>query len=123
MFLYRGSSGCEILWKEIEHQHITLVEQSAEHSPAELILNARAFRRPRSSAAPATGPPPPPSGDAAGVPDDGGASGAGAAVVVEAAAFEQEEVEVGEFLIKLSLPSGACSRELAQLLQGLSGSS
>lgn len=99
------------------------MEQSAEHSPAELILNARAFRRPRHSAAPATGPPPPLSGHAAGVPDDGGENGAAAAIVVEAAAYEQEEVEVGEFLIKLSLPSGGCSRELAQLLQGLSGNS
>ncbi|CBN76641.1 conserved unknown protein [Ectocarpus siliculosus] len=41
VFLYRGGSGCETLWKQIDHQDITLVEQSAEHAPAELILNVR----------------------------------------------------------------------------------
>lgn len=58
VFLYRGGSGCEKLWKQIEHQDITLVEQSAEHAPAELILNARAYSRPRravfSSSTPST---------------------------------------------------------------------
>ncbi|CAM9126322.1 unnamed protein product, partial [Choristocarpus tenellus] len=47
IFLYRGASGCEKLWMQIEHSDITLVEQGAEHVPAELILNTRAVRRPR----------------------------------------------------------------------------
>lgn len=101
--MYRGGSGCESLWKQIEHQHITLVEQSAEHAPAELILNAREFRRPR-FADPLTV-----------------ASMASSAAGGEVEAPDSDEEE-GGLLMKLSLPSSACSRELAQLLQGLSDS-
>lgn len=115
VFLYRGGSGCETLWKQIDHQHITLVEQSAEHSPAELILNARAFRCPRRLATPSLLATPPASNNAAAV---------GAGTMAAAVAHEQEEADVvGGLLIKLSLPSSSCSRELARLLQGLSNNS
>lgn len=115
MFLYRGGSGCETLWKQIEHQHITLVEQSAEHAPAELILNARAYRRPRSNSGPGVG--------AAGTASAVGVAAValtGTAAGGVAATGEAEEVQVGGLLMKLSLPSSACCWELAQLLHGLS---
>lgn len=121
VFLYRGGSGCETLWKQIEHQHITLVEQSAENAPAELILNARAFRRPRSflgaPVARSTSDETAVVGTSA--PAPGGDSG-GRAGGVDATGFEQDDGEVGGFLMKLSLPNSACCRELAQLLQSLS---
>lgn len=115
MFLYRGGSGCEKLWKQIEHQHITLVEQSAEHAPAELILNARAYRRPRSNN----------NAPAVGVAGTVGSVGVAAVAMIGVAAggvppTVQAEVQVGGLLMKLSLPSRTCCRELAQLLHGLS---
>lgn len=134
VFLYRGGSGCEELWKQIEHQDITLIEQSAEHAPAELILNARAYRRPRSasssSAAAAAAAAARTTTQAnSASPAVAGAATNAAAVTSDttvvpgrsAAALEAEEVAVGGLLIKLSLPSSAWCRELAQLLHGLSG--
>lgn len=132
VFLYRGGSGCEELWKQIEHQDITLIEQSAEHAPAELILNARAYRRPRSasssSAVAAAAARTTTQANSATPAVAGAAANAATAtsdtVVVpgrSGAALEAEEVAVGGLLIKLSLPSSAWCRELAQLLHGLSG--
>lgn len=128
VFLYRGGSGCEELLKQIEHQDITLIEQSAEHAPAELILNARAYRRPRSvssspaatTRAPAQAASATPAVAAAAL---NAATGTADTVVPgrSASALEAEEVAVGGLLIKLSLPSSAWCRELAQLLHGLSG--
>lgn len=112
--MYKGGSGCETLWKQIEHQHITLVEQSADHAPAELILNAIAFRRPRvegSAMAPSNYRASPTATVATGVVPGGGGA---------AAVLEDNEAEVGGLLMKLSLPSSACSHALAQLLQSLS---
>lgn len=128
VFLYRGGSGCEELWKQIEHQDITLIEQSAEHAPAELILNARAYRRPRSaSSSPAATTRAPRQANSPAPPTTAAAANAAAGTantVVSgrnASALEAEEVAVGGLLIKLSLPSSAWCRELAQLLHGLSG--
>lgn len=114
------------------------MEQGAEHAPAELILNARAYRRPRNvtspTAAAAPAPPPPPTigsatprpliamtaastaSDVARVGAVAGGGGGGGGVVT----LDVEEVEVGGLLMKLALPNSACCRELAQLLHGLS---
>ncbi|CAM9850977.1 unnamed protein product, partial [Discosporangium mesarthrocarpum] len=118
IFLYRGTSGCEKLWKQIEHTDITLVEQGAEHAPAELILNARAVRRPHhpimgTAAASATAYHP-----VEGQELEGGERTMSVNSVGE---LSREEVEVGSLLIKLTVPSSSCSGELARLLQGLSG--
>lgn len=124
--MYRGGSGCEKLWKQIDHEDITLIEQSAEHPSAEVILNARAYRRSRSgsspSAAMAAAAAAPASATAATTPSD--TTVAGDAVPggggSSSATLETEAVEIGGLLIKLSLPNSACCRELAQLLHGLS---
>ncbi|CAM9524405.1 unnamed protein product [Scytosiphon promiscuus] len=142
VFLYRGSSGCETLWKQIEHQDITLVEQSAEHAPAELILNARGYRRPKSSpsslgtkgsattteAAASVASPPRARASKTGATGAAVAAGAAGATRLPrlqgnaaASTLEAEEVAVGGLLMKLSLPSSGCCHELAQLLHGLSG--
>lgn len=102
------------------------MEQSAEHAPAELILNARGYRRPRSSTSPlrsrtaSASPPrariPATPNRAAAAAAEGRAAGGGSV----RPALEVEEVALGGLLMKLSLPSSACCRELAQLLHGLS---
>lgn len=115
VFLYRGESGCERLWKEIEHQHITLVEQSADHAPAELILNARAFRRPRDEHWTEGN-----MANMAGMADMPNMADMSSVPSAGVGAFVREEAEVGGLLVKLSLPSSACSREVAQVLQSLS---
>lgn len=127
VFLYRGGSGCEKLWKKIHHEDITLVEQSAEHAPVELILNARAYRRLRSGANIST----PTSasetdyalGDTGNAAAVSGGSGDGIGGWGHATAFfgGEEVAEIGGLLMKLSLPNSACCRELAQLLHGLTG--
>lgn len=129
VFLYRGGSGCEELWKQIEHQDITLIEQSAEHAPAELILNARAYRRPRSTSNSSAATTRAAAQANSATPAVAAATPNAAAVTADTAvvpgrstaALEAEEVAVGGLLIKLSLPSSAWCRELAQLLHGLSG--
>ena len=126
--MYRGGSGCEELWKQIEHQDITLIEQSAEHAPAELILNARAYRRPRSASS-SSGATTRSATQANSATLGVATAAANAAAVTadtvvpgrSAATLEAEEVAVGGLLMKLSLPSSAWCRELAQLLHSLSG--
>lgn len=95
----------------------------------ELILNARAYRRLRSSANIST----PTSasetdyaladtGNTAAV-SGGSGEGDGVGEWGYATVFlgGEEEVEIGGLLMKLSLPNSACCRELAQLLHGVTG--
>ena len=129
-----------MLWKKIYHQDITLVEQSAEHAPVELILNARAYRRLRGAASATTATFPVaiddahprierPAADSTAVDTKNSNVGHVRVGVVEgrrgdermATLGAEEEVEVWGLLMKLSLPNSACCRELAQLLHGLTG--